>query len=274
MAKIYLIHNKQNNKKYIGETTRTVAQRFAEHIVNSSQYKKKRNIFYEELFNCGEDVFNIFEYSILEECNDKERFEKELYYIGKIKPEYNENGKEFYIYNIKDKIIEEYKNGMNITQLRKKYKCRHQIISAILKEANIKIKRSRPNNCKKVYLFNDDGKLIKEWINAGECSEELNIDRGNIRICCISNTEHNYLYNSACGYHFKYTKDTPVDMFEISNDYETIRFKSKNAFVNFFKQKFPDKIIRYGQLTRNRKSVYGYKIKVLNSLSKEFRRKI
>ena len=83
------------------------------------------------------------------------------------------------------------------------------------------------------------------------------------------NTKNNYLYNSAGGYHFKYTKDTPVDMFEISNDYETIRFKSKNAFVKFFKQKFPDKNIQYGQLTRNRKSVYGYKVKVLNGLKKE-----
>lgn len=269
MAKIYLIHNKQNNKNYVGETTRLVSQRFAEHISSSKNYKNKRNTFYEDIFNSGENVFNIFEYSVLEECDNKERFERELYYISKIKPEYNENGKEFYIYNIKDKIIKEYKNGMNITQLRKKYKCRHQIISSILKEANVSIKKSRPNNCKKVYLFDDDGNLIKEWCNAGECSEELEIDRNNIRACCISNTKNNYLYNSACGYHLKYTKNTPVDMFEISNDYEIIRFKSKNAFVNFFKQKFPNKIIRYGQLTRNRKSVYGYKIKVLNSLKKE-----
>lgn len=270
MAKIYLIHNKKNNKKYIGETTRkAAAQRFAEHIASSSHYKNRRNTFYEELFNSGENVFNIFEYSILEECDDKDRFDRELYYIKKIKPEYNENGKTFYIYNIKDKIIKEYLDGVNITQLRKKYKCRHQVISSILKEANISIKRSRPNNCKKVYLFDDNGNILNEWVNAGECASELNIDRSNIRLCCIANTKNNYLYNSASGYHFKYTKDTPVDMFEISNDYETIRFKSKNAFVKFFKQKFPDKNIQYGQLTRNRKSVYGYKVKVLNSLKKE-----
>lgn len=269
MAKIYLIHNKKNNKKYVGETTRTVAQRFAEHIVNSSKYKTKRNIFYKEIFDCGEDVFNVFEYSILEECLDKDRFDRELYYISKIKPQYNENGKEHYIYNIKDKIIKEYLDGKNITEIRKKYKCRHQYISAILKEGNIKIKKSRPCNCKKVYLFDDNGNVLKEWINAGECSEELKIDRGNIRACCISNTKNNYLYNSAGGYHFKYTKDTPVDMFEIEKDGEIKKFKSKNAFINFFKQKFPNKNIIYGHLTRNRKSVYGYKIKVLNSLSKK-----
>lgn len=269
MAKIYLIYNKENNKKYVGETTRNVAQRFAEHIANSSKYQEKRNVFYKEIFDCGENVFNVFEYSILEECLDKDRFDRELYYISKIKPEYNENGKKFYIYNIKNKIIQEYINGKNITEIRKKYNCRHQYISAILKEANIKIKKSRPSKTKKVYLFNDDGNVIKEWNNAGECSLELNIDRGNIRCCCIANTKNNYLYNSACGYHFKYTNNTPIDMFEIEKDGEIKRFKSKNAFVNFFKEQFPDKDIKYGQLTRNRKTVYGYKIKVLNSLSKE-----
>lgn len=71
------------------------------------------------------------------------------------------------------------------------------------------------------------------------------------------------------GYHLKYNKDIPKDMFEIEKNGIIKRFKSKNAFVDFFKQQFPDKIIRYGQLTRNRKSVYGYKITVLNSLSKK-----
>lgn len=269
MAKIYLITNNENGKKYVGETTRFVAQRFGEHISSAFRnYKKRRNDFYRDIAKSGEDVFNTFTYIVLEECEDSIRFERELYYIGKIKPEYNEDGKEYFINNIKDKIIEEYNNGSNITKIRQKYKCRHQLISAILKDNGVEIKRSRPTSCKKVYLFDDEGNVIKEWINAGECSNDLNIDRGHIRFCCISNTKHNYLYNSAKGYHFKYTKDTPVDMFEIEKSGVIKRFKSKNAFVNYFKKEFPYKTIRYGQLTRNRKTVYGYKIKVLNSLKK------
>lgn len=269
MAKIYLITNNENGKKYVGETTRFVAQRFGEHISCAFRYyKKRRNNFYRDIVESGENVFNTFSYIILEECDDNVRFERELYYIGKIKPEYNEDGKEFFINNIKDKIIEEYKNGSNITKIRQKYKCRHELISAILKENNIEIKRSRPTNCKKVYLFEDNGNVVKEWVNAGECSNDLHIDRGNIRVCCIANTKHNYLYNSAKGHHLKYTKDTPIDMFEIEKDGVVKRFKSKNAFVNYFKKEFPDKKIVYGQLTRNRKTVYGYKIKVLNSLKK------
>jgi len=273
MAKIYLITNNKNNKQYVGETTRNVSQRFAEHISNAFRYyKTRKNDFYKEISNSGESVFEIFKYDILEECDDDIRFERELYYIEKYKPEYNENGKEFFINSIKNQIIQEYMNGSNITKIRKKYKCRHELISAILKEQNIEIKRSRPNNCKKVYLFDDNGNVIKEWINAGECSQELKIDRGNIRICCIANTKNNYLYNSANGYHFKYTKDTPLDMFEIEKDNKIKRFKSKNAFVNYFKNEFPNKKIQYGQLTRNRNSIYGYKIKVLNSLKKERRK--
>ena len=270
MAKIYLINNNENGKKYVGETTRTIAERFAEHVSNSFKfYKIKRNDFYKDMVKAGENVFNVFTYVMLEECDDNVRFERELYYINNIKPEYNQVGREYYIFNLKDKIISEYINGSNITEIRKKYKCRHQLISALLKENNIEIKRSRPCNCKKVYLFDCDGNVVKEWINAGECSQELGIDRGNIRCCCIGNTKNNYLYNSANGYYFKYTKDTPKDMFEIEKDKVIKRFKSKTAFVNFFKAMFPSKRIQYGQLTRNRKSVYGYKIKVLNSLSKK-----
>ena len=279
MAKIYLIYNKKNGKKYVGETTRTAAQRFSEHIFHAfkdsrREYEKTRNDFHKEMVDEGENIFKTFNFSILEECDNKVRFERELYYIEKIKPEYNEIGKKYSIYKNKDKIIEEYKNGSNVTDIRKKYKCRHDVIAAILKGANIEIKRSRPHHCKKVYLFDENGFVIKEWVNAGECSEDLGIDRGNIRCCCIANTKNNYLYNSACGYHFKYTNNTPVDMFEISNDKETIRFKSKNAFVNFFKNKFPEKNIYYGNLTRKRKTVYGYKITALSTLPRRKNKKI
>ena len=272
MAKIYLIHNKLNDKKYVGETTRTVAMRFAEHIASSRDYKKKQNCFYKEIFECGEEAFNVFEYTILEECDDEDRFIRELYYISKIKPEYNEMGKQYSLYLIKDKIAKEYLNGSNITTLRQKYKCRHNFMTSLLKSCGITLKKSLPTQYKKVYLFDDDGKIIKEWINAGECAKELNIDRGNIRFCCIKNTKNNYLYNTANGYHFKYNNDTPIDMYEITNENETLRFKSKNALMNFFKQKFPNKRIVVSQLTRNRERVYGYKIIVLyNRKNKEIK---
>jgi len=266
MAKIYLIYNTKNNKKYVGQTINCVSQRFCQHIDSAFRtYKDKNNKFYEEIKDCGENVFDIFKYSILCECNDKERFDKEIEYIEKIKPEYNENFKQYYLYKIKDKIIKEYNEGKTITELRIKYKCRHLFIANLLKSNNVKIEKSRNQFSKKVYLFDSNGKFIREWLNAGICANELCIDRGNVRLCCIKNTKENILYFSANGFNFKYDKETPKDMYEIINKEtnEIKRFKTKQSLVSYFKELYPNKNILYGQLVRDRKSVYGHIIKKL-----------
>ena len=266
MAKIYLIYNTKNNKKYVGETINCVSQRFCQHIDSAFRtYKNKNNSFYSEMKESGENVFEDFKYTILCECSDSERFEKEIEYIEKIKPEYNENFKHHYLYSIREKIIEEYNNGKTITELRTKYKCRHHFISKLLKINNVKIQKSRNQFSKRVYLFDDNGNIKNEWVNAGACSSELGIDRGNIRLCCLKNTKENILYYSANGYNFKYNKETPKDMYEVINKetQEIKRFKTKQSFLNYFKELYPTKNILYGQLVRDRKSVYGHIIKKL-----------
>lgn len=263
MAKIYLIYNLQNQKKYVGSTSGNASQRFCQHI--DCSYRKnqnRRNSFYEELKESGENVFNVFKLSILCECEEKHKKEKEKYYIKKIKPEYNEVFKNSFLEDKKDVIIKEYNNGLTIDQLRKKYKCRQPYISKILKKENIFIDKGRNSYSKKIYLFNEKGLCIKEWLNAGLCSKDLNIDRGNIRCCALKNTKENMLYYTANGYYFKYNKETPKDMYIITNkDNEEKRFKTKEDFVMFFENEFPNKKILYGQLVRNRKTIYGYKIK-------------
>jgi len=166
---------------------------------------------------------------------------------------------------IKDKIIDEYKNGLTIEELRKKYKCRHPFISKLLKTNNIVIQKGRNQFCKKIYLFDINGKVIKKWNNAGECSLELHIDRSNIRQCALKNTKENNLYFSANGYSFKYDKETPKDMFEITEiaTNKIIRFKTKTSLTKYFCGLFPNKKIIFSQLVRKRKTMYGYTIKKL-----------
>lgn len=270
MVKIYLIINKKNNKKYVGQTTTHVAVRFCQHIdaAYRNASKKRRNDFYRDIKESGENVFQQFIYKILEECDDSEKLKREVFYIDKIKPEYNENFKSEYIKSIENIIIEEYKNGNNITEIRKKYRCRHQLISPIIKKAiqDGKVKRHNSNkNYKKVYKYDINGKIEKEWYSASDCSFDLGIDRGNIRMCCVENSKENMLYYSAGGHRFKYDNNIPKDMYEIINKKtnEIIRFKTKDALIAYFKNKFPKKNILYGQLVRDRKSVYGYIIKKL-----------
>lgn len=265
MAKIYLIYNIENGKKYVGQTTGNVAQRFCQHIDGSYRKKESLTQFHKEMKESGEKVFEIFKYRILEECENEDRFKKEIEYISKIKPEYNEDLKVYYLLSIQNQIIDEYNNGKTITQIRQKYRCRHDFISNLLKTNGIKIEWSRNQFSKKIYLFDQQGKVIKHWNGAGRCSAELGIDRSNIRLCCLKNTKYNTLYFSAEGKHFKYNQDIPKNMYEII-EIKTgtiFTFKSKEALTDFFQKKFPEKKILYGQLVRNRKTVYGYKIKKL-----------
>lgn len=265
MAKIYLIYNKKNGKKYVGQTSGNVAQRFCQHIDGSYRKKESQTQFHKEIKESGEKVFEIFAYKILEECENEDRFEKEIEYISKIKPEYNEDLKVYYLLSLKKQIIDEYNSGKTISEIRQKYKCRHRFISNLLKENGIKIQKSRNQFSKKVYLFDENGNAIKEWHDAGRCSDETKIDKGNIRLCCIKNTKYNLLYFSAKGKHFKYNTDMPKNMFEVLNleTKQIIYFKSKEALVKYFKNLFPEKKIHYGQLVRDRKSVYKHKIKKL-----------
>ena len=194
--------------------------------------------------------------------------QREVFYIEKIKPEYNENFKAEYIKSIANVIIEEYRKGSNITDIRKKYKCRHQLISPIIqkaiKEGKIKKHNSSHNN-KKVYLFDINGKILQEWYSSSDCALELNIDRSNIRVCALNNSKENMLYFQAEGNFFKYDKQIPKDMYEFQNKktMEILRFKSKEALLKYFNNFFPGRNFQLHQLVRNRKSVYGFIVKKL-----------
>lgn len=261
MAKIYLIKNTKNGKCYVGQTTNSIIQRFAQHIDSAFRTAEvKRNIFYTEIKQADENILDVFRISLLEVCDDSVKNEREKFYIDKIKPEYNEMFKQSYLMSNKQDIIKEYCKGKTIDELRIKYSCRSGFISKLLKDENIQVKRSRPKKGKKVFLFNAKGEAIKSWLNAGECSFELKIDRGNIRCCCIKNSKENILYFSANGYHFKYNDEMPNDMYKIENkkNGEVHFFKTKESLVDFFKTILPDKNIIFSQLVRDRKSMYGY----------------
>lgn len=76
---IYEAKNKINNKRYIGQTTRTLKDRMRDHIAASKRDKNVSFRFYDDLIKYGEENF---EWNILEECIDKEDLDnKESYWI-------------------------------------------------------------------------------------------------------------------------------------------------------------------------------------------------
>ena len=86
MAYIYKATNKTNGKFYIGQTTYDkLSKRIACHFHYAKTFDS--NIpFSNALRKYGRKGFD---WEILEECNKEERGKREIYWIDKLKPEYN-----------------------------------------------------------------------------------------------------------------------------------------------------------------------------------------
>ncbi len=82
MIGIYMIRNKINNKRYIGQS-RNIRRRWAGHRWSAGKFKYELS---KDLKKYGIDNF---EFSVLEECSINELNEKEKEYIRLKKPEYN-----------------------------------------------------------------------------------------------------------------------------------------------------------------------------------------
>ena len=82
MIGIYIIRNKINGKCYIGKTN-NIKRRFIEHRTIYHETNKSLKLAYKKY------GLENFSFEVLEECTVERLNEREIYYIKKIKPEYN-----------------------------------------------------------------------------------------------------------------------------------------------------------------------------------------
>lgn len=154
MIGIYKITNKINNKCYIGQSN-NIKRRFTEHRCIGHETNKSLKIAYKKY---GIENFG---FEILEECTLEELNEKEIYWINKLKPQYNrtsggdgtpnhcvseetrkklkQKGKEFW-----EKLDENIKNKI-ITNNLKRPKIGHEVSEETrkkLRECNLGKKQS------------------------------------------------------------------------------------------------------------------------------------
>lgn len=156
-----------------------------------------------------------------------------------------------------------YKNGYTVTEIRKKYKCRHNEVKKILEDNNIKVLRSRPKEeqRKKVYYFDKMGNFIKEYNYVAECANDLKIKQGNPRLCALNNTKKGYLFYTCNGEYFSYKKEQPY-IYKIINKQKNIEILCKTKLgVEIEMEKLIKKHLTFSQLQRKgRKTIYGYQV--------------
>ena len=83
MPYVYLIENQKNGKKYIGITKFSIEERFTTHKAHSKSKNTTKRL-YQAMAKHGLDVFSC---SLIEECDNKNIFEREMYWIS----HYNSN---------------------------------------------------------------------------------------------------------------------------------------------------------------------------------------
>jgi len=152
-GKIYVIRNTNNNKVYVGQTTQSVEDRFAQHkrLCNSN----KKQLIYKALLKYGADCFYVEEIEsgipTYEELNSKESHYIQLF--NSMEPNgYNLNpGGNFWrrrpsLSNAEEReVIKLYVKGeMSQRQIASKYGVSHHTIGSVLKRHGIK---SREKTC-------------------------------------------------------------------------------------------------------------------------------
>lgn len=139
MAYIYKITNQLNQKSYIGKTQRNLEVRWQEHLKNYYKGGFKNRPLYTAFKKYGIENFVI---NILEEVPDEDCAERECFWI-KFYKSYGNSGYNATIggegssrldYN---KIIEDYKNHKNISEVARINNAHPEYISDILKENGI-----------------------------------------------------------------------------------------------------------------------------------------
>lgn len=208
-AYIYKIINKVNNKIYIGQTSRTVRERYNEHL-SSAFSKNLDQPLYRAMRKYGK---NNFEVVTIEECSLEDINDREIYYIDKYNS-YNNGynatlGGDGKPVNDYKQLAEDFLNsGLSITQYSKEYHLKVSTVRNALNSSNLMDKyrelypeyNTRYNTVAVQMLDSKTNKVINIFESIRKALNYLNVDsdKGHIKAVC------NGKRNSAYGYKWQF----------------------------------------------------------------------
>jgi len=268
--KIYVGSTSKNSSKYKSENG--FRSRFREHLTQLKN-GKHHSIKLQNSYNKYGEEKIVFK--ILEICEPKECLIKEQNYINKYKSYklgYNcrENSSSMLGFKHSDETKNKIKNATKkerdiyaseIIKLYEKNKTKEiaktiglckATVCKILKENNIKLKTRACYTKNKIFQYNLDGNLIKEWESAYECYTETGIIEGNIRRVLKKQT------SKAKGFYFDYKKLNPK---EVIDSIKELKINMKNKAKINYKKSFTKE--RKEQLSNTNKG-NGFRKRIKN----------
>lgn len=137
MAYVYKITNNVNGKIYIGQTNRSIEERFLEHKRDAFKERNKKRPLYDAMKKYGTDAFSI---ELVEETdNPLEREKFWIEYFGSFKSGYNATiGGDGTPYIDYDLVVSEYQQLKNQNEVARKLKISSDTVRKILKIYKIK----------------------------------------------------------------------------------------------------------------------------------------
>lgn len=187
---IYKITNNINDKVYVGNTSRSLAKRWAEHINDSKKKRCKNRPLYLAINKYGEDNFTI---ELIEECSNDVAPDREKYWISfydSYKNGYNDTfgglGKSRINY---DEVINAYAKTHNQTETAKTLGISPDSVSNILKQSDICVESGRDVSArllsKPVDMYSLDEEYLKSFNSVKQAAmyivNEREIPNRNIR---------------------------------------------------------------------------------------------
>lgn len=180
---IYKITNKINGKVYIGKTTCCIEKRFREHLNDSKKNRYNKRPLYDAINKYGEENFSI---EVVEtNIPDEEINEKEIFYIKqfnsyvgfKSSNGYNAtlggDSRKYKNINIMA-IISDYDNGLNCSEIGRKYKIDYSYVADILRANKRKVLSSKERQAKPIYQIDKNtNQILAKFNSAGDASIAL-----------------------------------------------------------------------------------------------------
>ena len=176
MGYIYKIINDINDKVYIGQTRRTINQRWS---VHKQMSKTHSNILYKAMRKYGIEHFSIIK---IEECDNNLLNEREKYWIKYYNSYYNGYNMTFggndglgRPSQYEDKVLELYSNNSNMTyeEIASKVGCHVSRVCRILQKYNV---HRQANKSILQYDLNDN--FIQSFDNASQAAKSLGKQKG------------------------------------------------------------------------------------------------
>lgn len=159
---IYKIVNDINDKVYVGQTRRTLQQRFRQHISDCEHIELKNRPLYQAMKKHGIEHFRI---ELIEECSEDELNNREIYWIEyyhAYSNGYNATlgggGSKKFEYDI---ILEFLKMGKQVTEIEELVGCKKDLIYLIANKNNIVVSaKTTKKNIKKVGQYDRKTKVL------------------------------------------------------------------------------------------------------------------